>query len=66
MRKKNSDSTGREILRAKLNIPHMDNFKYTIFSENNNLTSHVCFWTSYADDILCLWTGTDTLLNLFL
>ena len=44
----------------------MNFFEQTILSSNNPYFRHIVFWYRYVDDILCLWNGTDRLLNSFL
>lgn len=36
------------------------------FSSNNCLVNSIHFWDRYVDDVLCIWSGTDRQLKLFL
>ena len=44
----------------------MDNFETNLLASKNPIVNHVKFWYRYVDDIVCLFTGTNRHLELFL
>ena len=44
----------------------MSTFENKLFPSKNSLINSIHFWTRYADDIICIWKGSDRQLTLLL
>ena len=44
----------------------MDHFENNLFKSGNKLIKDVFFWYRYVDDIICLYTGSERQLDMFL